>query len=194
MMRWLSIFLAAGLTPAGAVALQVQDEFFPNTKEWGRAAIQYKDDEIQVVAAYYYSQRNHDSRWILIEAAVATERGMKIHRDTIKLITPEGRELTLATQRRFARDIRRVRPLVQNTTTSRHGIGSYFKGRRQSEPMRFYAFPGDPVVYDEFVVDQHRVVWGDLFFESPTGLWDPGTYTLVIQHEDVRAEVPIELE
>lgn len=194
MMRWLVIFLAAGLTPAGAVALQVQDEFFPNTKEWGRAAIQYKDDEIQVVAAYYYSQRNHDSRWILIEAAVATERGMKIHRDTIKLITPEGRELTLATQRRFARDIRRVRPLVQNTTTSRHGIGAYFKGRRQSEPMRFYAFPGDPVVYDEFVVDQHRVVWGDLFFESPTGLWDPGTYTLVIQHEDVRAEVPIELE
>ncbi len=53
---------------------------------------------------------------------------------------------------------------------------------------------GLPQGLQEFVVDQHRVVWGDLFFESPTGLWDPGTYTLVIQHEDVRAEVPIELE
>jgi len=186
--------LGVALALTLAATAQAQLELFPNTKELGGAAIQYKDDAIHVVAAYYYSQRNHDSRWLLIEAAVSTEERMTIHRDSIRLITPDGVEVTLAAQARFARDIQRTRLLVQNATPTRHGIGSYFNRRNQSENFRFFLFPSDPIVSDDFIVDSFRVVWGDLFFESPTGSWESGTYTLAIEHEGGRAEVPIELE
>ena len=73
---------------AGAAAQE--DEFYPHTRERGRAAVEYDDDEIHVVAAYYYSQRQHDSPWLLIEAAVSTERVMDIHRDEIRLVMQTG--------------------------------------------------------------------------------------------------------
>ena len=184
--------VALALTVAGAA--HAQNELFSNTKELGGAAIQYKDDAVHAVAAYYYSQRNHDSRWLLIEAAVSTEERMTIHRDSIRLITPDGIEVTLAAQERFARDIERTQRLVQNAATSRHGIVAYFNRLGRSENFRFFRLPSGPVVSDDFVVDHLRVAWGDLFFESPTGSWEDGTYTLVLEHEGVRAAVPIELE
>ena len=176
-----------------AVAAAQEDEFYPHTRERGRAAIEYEDEEIHVVAAYYHAQRNHDSAWLLIEAAVSAERVMDIHRDDIHLVMPDGRELPLATQRRFAKDIRRTRLLLQNAAVTRHGIGAYFNVHHGS-PMRFFAFPFQGIVHDFFVVDNWRLAWGDLFFMSPTGLWDSGTYSLVIQHDDVRAALPIRLE
>ena len=184
--------VAMTLTLAGTA--QAQDERFPNTKAQGRAAVEYEDDEIHVVAAYYYSQRNHDSRWLLIEAGVSTEKRMTIHRDSIRLITPDGVEVTLAPQTRFSQDISRIRLLIQNASTTRHGILSYFNRRGQNEDFRFFQLPGGPVVYDDFVVDRFRVAVGDLFFESPTGTWEDGVYTLVIEHVGVRATVPIGLE
>ena len=186
--------LSVALSLSLAGTAQAQNELFPHTKDWGRAAIQYKDDDIHLVAAYYYSQRNHDSHWLLIEAAVSTEERMTIHRDSIRLITPDGVEVTLAAQQRFGRDIPRVRLIIQNATTTRHDVRSYFNRRGRSESFRFFSLPGGPVVFDDFVVDSFRVAGGDLFFESPTGAWEDGTYTLIIEHEGVRAAVPIELE
>ena len=186
------VSLALNLTLAGTA--QAQDERFPNTKERGRAAIEYRDDAIQFVAAYYYSQRNHDSVWLLIEAGVSTEERMTVHRDAIRLITPDGEDLALATQESFGRDIERTRQLVQNASMTRHGIESYFNRRPQSESFRFYTLPGRGTVADDFVVDRFRAVFGDLFFEAPAGAWEEGTYMLVLEHEGVRAAVPIELE
>ena len=54
--------------------------------------------------------------------------------------------------------------------------------------------PGRGTVADDFVVDRFRAAFGDLFFEAPTGAWEEGTYMLVLEHEGVRAAVPIELE
>ena len=189
-LRLLSVALVLTL----ASTAQAQNEEFPNTKELGRAATEYRDDAIQLVAAYYYSQRNHDSTWLLIEAALTTEERMTIHRDALRLITPDGIEVALATQERFGQDIERVRQLVQNARMSRHGTGTYFNRRNQSEEIRFFSLPGGRLVADDFVVDRFRVVLGDLYFASPTGLWEDGIYTLVLEHDGGRAAVPIVLE
>ena len=100
-------------------------ELFPNTEDHGRAAVEYIDDQLQVIAAYYYSQRNHDSRWLLIETAITSSGAMTIERDDIQLVRPDGREIPLASQRAFAQDHQRIRPLLQAATTTRHGIGAY---------------------------------------------------------------------
>jgi hypothetical protein len=170
-----------------------QDDASSFTTELGRAAIEFKNDAIQFVAAYYYSQENHDSRWLLIEAAVSTEERITIHRDAFRLITPDGIEIPLAPHARFRGDVERVRGLVQNASTTRHSIGSYFRRWRQ-EPFRFFRLPGTGTIQDDFVVDRDRTVLGDLFFASPTDAWANGIYTLVVELEGVRAAVPIELD
>ena len=171
-----------------------QDELFPDTKELGRAAVQYQDDDIQAVAAYYHSQRNHDSRWLLIEVAVSSEERMTIHRDAFQLLSPDATEIALAAQTRFSQNMPQIRELLLGATTTRHSTTSYFRRRNRSEDMHFFSLPGSSVVRDDFVIDRFRVAWGDLFFESPTGLWEEGTYTLLIEQEGVRVAMPIVLE
>ena len=88
-----------------------------------------------------------------------------------------------------------MRPLIQNARTTRHGIRSYFTESR-GRNFRFFALPFEGISYRFFDVDQWRIAWGDLFFASPTGTWNAGTYSLVfeIAGTDGRAVLPIDLE
>jgi hypothetical protein len=183
----------AVLAATVAAAATAQNEF-PFTRTLGRAAVEFRNDDLHVVAAYYYSQRNHDSRWLLIQAAVSASRASTIGREEIALRTPAGREIPLASQTRFGEDIGRVRLLLQNAAPSRHNVVSYFTQRDRVDGMRLFRLPFGGVVHDDFVVDAHRVATGDLFFESPTGAWEDGTYSLVIRHRDRQAELPIVLQ
>ena len=179
---------------ATAVAVPAAQTEFSFTRTIGQAAVEYRNEDAHIVAAYYHSQRNHGSRWLLIEAAVSTTRLGTIHRDGIMLRTPDGRETPLASQTRVGEDIGRVRLLLQNASTTRHNVASYFNQRDNVDPMQFFTLPFGHVVHDDFVVDVPRVVVGDLLFESPTGRWEDGTYSLVVRHEHGQAELPIELE
>lgn len=190
-MAWLCLLAVA--IAHGGVAGAAQDEFSSFNRKEGRAAVQYKDPHIHIVAAYYHSQRNHDSRWLLIEAALSTTRLGVIPRTAFTLRTPQGREVPLATQRRFAQDMPGVRRLLQNASVTRYDVRASFN-QRQTDGMRFFALPFGGIVHDDVVVDVHRVVVGDLFFQSPTGLWDKGTHALVVRHQDGAAELPIELQ
>lgn len=178
----------------GAQALAAQEEFSSANRERGRAAVEYRDDDAHVVAAYYYSQRNHESRWLMIEAGVSTTELNTIERSAIALRTPQGREIALATQRRVGEDVSRIKQLLQNASTLGHNVASYFVQRDRIEDMRFFTLPFGPVVHDSFVVDRHRVAVGPLFFESPTGAWEKGTYALIVRHSKGAAELPIHLE
>ncbi len=185
------VSLIIGLcAPGGAAA---QNEHFPNTKEWGRAAIQYRDDQLHLVAAYYYSQLEHGSRWLLIETAFTTEALSTIPRTAFHLITPDRRRVELSDQRDFTADHPRVRQLLQNAGTTRHDVVGYFNRRGRVEPFRFFALPSGRTVQEDVQADQFRVAAGDLFFQAPGGSWPAGIYTLVLEHEQLRAAVPIEL-
>lgn len=192
-----SAILAAGVlivAPSAQTSDQTPRELFPNTEDHGRAAVEYDDDALQLVAAYYYSQRNHDSRWLLIETAVTSADNMTIERDDIHLVRPDGREIPLASQRAFSQDHQRIRPLVQAARSTRHGIGAYIV-RHRGRQFRFFVDPFDGIADKLFDTDQHRVAWGDLFFASPTGSWEAGTYSLVVDGgDDRRATLPIDLE
>lgn len=87
-----------------------------------------------------------------------------------------------------------MRPVVQSAAASRHGMTAYFNQRDRTERMKLFALPFQGIVHNDFVVDVHRVAVGDWFFESPTGLWERGTYSLVVRHERGEAQLPIELQ
>ena len=187
------------LAVVGSVAItsavaQSPRELFPGTTDRGRAAVKYQDDDLHVVAAYYHSQRNHDSRWLLLEVAVEAFRPMRINREDIVLRSPDGREIPVASQRDYRTDYRRTQALVLTASPSRHGIGGYFT-TPGSRNFKFFAQPFDGIVYSFFDADSWRVAWGDLFFASPAGAWEEGTYSLVVNGEDgARAVLPIDLE
>ena len=191
-----TILLVSAVSTALAIQRDIRTtrELFPNTEDRGRAAIEYMDSQLQVVAAYYYSQRHHNSRWLLIETAITSADVMTIERDNIHLVHPDGREIPLASQRSFAQDHQRTRLLVQAATTTRHGIGTYIV-RQRARRFQFFVSPFDGIADKLFDTDQHRVAWGDLFFSSPTGRWDSGTYSLVVTGGEGRqAVLPIDLD
>ena len=174
--------------------LAAQEEFSSANRERGRAAVEFRDDDAHIVAAYYYSQRNHESRWIMIEAGVSTDDTIVIERSAIALRTPQGREIPLATQRRVGEDVSRIEQLLQNANVLSHNVASYFVQRDRIESMSLFTLPFGPVVHDSFVVDRNRVAVGPLFFESPTGAWEKGTYALIVRHSKGASELPIHLE
>jgi hypothetical protein len=175
--------------------LSAQKEFSSATnRKLGQAAVQFKDKMTHVVAAYYYSQRNHDSRWIVIQSAVSTTREAIIHREDIVLRTPQGRDIPLATQTRVGEEVTKVEQLLQNAKVQSHNVTAYFPQQDRFEDMQLFRLPFGPVVHNEFIVDRDRVAVGSLFFESPTGAWEKGTYTLVVKHKNGTAELPIILE
>lgn len=187
-----SIFCGTAL--AGASITAQQKEFSSANRKIGNAAVEYRDKAIHVVAAYYHSQRNHDSRWLLIESALSTTEDSIIKRENIALRTPEGREIPLATQRRVGEDVKRVEQLLQNARVQTHPVTSYFRQRDFTEDMKLFRLPFGPVVHDEFVTDRDHVAAGPLFFESPTGAWEKGTYALIVRHPKGVAELPIQLD
>jgi len=171
-----------------------QGEFSSANKQVGKAAVEYLDKSIHVVAAYYYSQQNHDSRWLLLETAISTTDDIVIHRKDISLVAPSGRQIPLATQQRIGEDVTRIEQLLQNASSVTHPVASYFAQRDRVEDMRLFRLPFGGVIHDEFVVDRDHVAVGRLFFESPTGAWDKGTYSLEVRHSKGTAKLPVRLE
>ena len=187
------IIATIALGSAAASAVVQQERLFPNTKKNGRATVEYRNEGFKVVANYDYSQRNHATPWLLIDIAVASERRLVLHRDHIRLVTGAGQELRVAAQQALIADSARLRVVVQNATIFRRQLDSYFS-QRSPEPLKFYSFPGDGIVHNEAIVDNDHVTMGELFFKTPEGRWPDGTYRLVIDHENAKAELPITLQ
>lgn len=177
-----------------ATVLHAQPREFAGIRSLGRALVEYNDGLTHVVAAYYHSQLHHESAWLLIEVGFASPRSLTIRRDALELVTPSGRVVPLATQRRWGQDSARARALLQQALTSRHRVQSYFREINGQEALRFFTRPEDGgTVIDGVQIAPEQVLFGDLIFESPTGAWERGTYALVIHRPDRVVRLPIEL-
>ena len=167
---------------------------FDRVRTLGRALAEYNDQRIQVAAAYYYSQSNHEFPWLLIELGALGRFPTKIERDRIELVTPRGRVVPLASQARWAQDTTRNALLLQRASIVRHPVASYFKPTNGQTRLRFFTNPRvGGTVQEVAYLMPNELVLGDLLFESPTRLWDEGTYALVVRYDGAEAVLPIEL-
>ena len=173
---------------------QVTAQHDSPVKKRGKAAIEYRDKDIQVVAAYYYSQRNHDIPWLYFESGLTTRDESVIHRKEITLRTPQGQDIPLASQKRVGDDTDHIQQLLNNAKPVSHDIRSYFTQQNRFEDMQLFRLPFGRIIHDEFIVDREHVAVGPLFFESEAGTWPSGTYTLVVRHKTGTAELPVELK
>jgi|SRR6188474_2711836 hypothetical protein len=167
---------------------------FAHVRTLGRALSEFRDGRIHVVAAYYYSQLHHESPWLLIQLGALGKDVLEIARNRIELVTPNGRVVPLASQARWASDARRNTLLLQQATALRHPVYSYFTPANGQTGLRFFARPpGMGTVQEIVYLQRSELALGDLLFESPTRLWDEGTYALVIRYDSAEAVLPIEL-
>jgi hypothetical protein len=178
---------------ASAAAQRGQPREFSRVKQLGAALVEYRDGLTQAVAAYYHSQRHHDTPWLLIEVGVSSSRALVLRRDGVRLVSPSGQSVPLAAQTRWGADSARARGLLQEARTTRHQVSTYFRGRG-GQRLRFFGRPelGQTVI-DVAQIAPEEVLLGDLMFESPTGAWERGTYALEIEHDGGTAALPIEL-
>jgi hypothetical protein len=187
--------LLAATTALSASQRTTGDNPFPNTKPNGRATVEYKDDNVHVVAIYDYSQRNHDGPWLLVQTGIALRERGQIKRENISLIAPDARVVHLATQEQFLEAAAEIRKLRQNASISQQPVITYFPQSADAEQLRWFALPGEGIVRTLAVVpSEHGVVVGDLYFKAPTRVWVKGTYRFVFDNGTGRAELPIRLE
>ena len=188
----MTLVLAA--TCAGVVIAAQKEWSFPNTKPNGRATVEYRHEGLHIVANYDYSQRNHKTSWLLIDLAAASTRRFVLHKADVKLLTPNGRELSVAPQQALLGDSSGITFVLQNAQIFRRQLDSYFTQRETSDPIKFQIAPGQGTTSDEAIVDNDRVAKGAIFFRTPEGSWDAGTYRLEVDTDVAKAALPIALQ
>ena len=185
------VLLAAGATLVAAQR-PADDNAFPHTKPNGRATVEYRDEKVQAVAIYDYSQRNHDTAWILVQIGVALAERGAVRRDSFSVVMAGGRSVPLATQEQFLADSQVITKLRQNARIFQREVISYFPKSADGEFIRWFALPGEGTVRNPAIVpSEHGVVIGDLYFRSPTLRWETGTHRLVFNNDKGHAELPI---
>jgi hypothetical protein len=194
-MRYLLVAVLAAGTWLQAAAQPADDNAFPRTKSYGRATVQYEDDKVRAVAIYDYSQRNHQTPWLLVQTGIAVHQRTDVRRENFHIVMPGGRTVPVATQQQFLAEAARIEQLRQNARIFQRDLTYYFPKSAKRDAMRFFALPGDGTVREPaYVLEEQGVVIGDLYFRSPTLRWESGTHRLVFDHEKGHAELPIRLE
>jgi len=182
--------LALGALLAGAVAVFAQGK----VKQYGRATVEYRSDDVAVVANYDYSQKKHDGPWLLIEFAVQGRKGpIVIERTQLTLLTPGEQTVPVATQQLFLEDSELLTPLLQSASVFRRSLDDYFPSRPAQRTVNFFSRPGG-IVHDSVMTHPDEVATGSLLFKAPNGTWREGAYRLVLNHDNAKAELPITLQ
>jgi hypothetical protein len=166
-----------------------------NVKRLGKTVVQWKDDTVQIVVSWRHAQQHLDARWILLDFSFFATSGkpVTINREDIELILPDGRSLNLPSQSRVAKGIPDIRRMLQEADVNRDPVSGYFVGPGRQQQLRLFTIPGEGVVFDEVSGDHQILTQGDLFFESRTGHWVKGIYTLQIKNRDLNVKLPIPL-
>lgn len=194
MLRIVPVILLAAVA-LSAAQRPADDNAFPRTKSNGRATVEYKDEKVQAVAIYDYSQRNHDTAWILVQIGVALSERGEVRRDSFSVTMAGGRSVPLATQEQFLADSQVITKLRQNAKIFQRDVLTYFPKSADGEFIRWFALPGEGTVRNPAIVpSEHGVVIGELYFKSPTLRWEAGTHRLVFDNTKGHAELPIRLE
>ena len=202
--------------PALAQPFRLSLEDFPNTgfPDAGLGEpylVMYDDGDFLASASYRYSQRHHDSPWLVVTLRIArSERGwgnQELRREDIVLIRPDGLEVPPATQRERRRDVDGMRRLLNERANWPETLRFDFPGDRTRGGYYFLRPAlrlGDRAVgFDDRLArpfeDRDALGFDDrgatrntgstgnnVFFVSPDGSWETGVHALDVTVDDDR--------
>ena len=158
----------------------------------------YDDGELLASASYRYSQRHHDSPWLVVTLGLAASGTLEIPREDIALVRPDGVAVPPATQRERDRDPEGVRRLLDERADWPETLRFAFPRSRIDRGFHRFEFgvDGSDRIPDELLrVEARGGVRGDVFFVSPDGGWQTGVHALVVTVDDLRVvRLPVLLQ
>ncbi len=187
------VALACGAAAAAQPFRLTQDDFpnvrFPDTRFGEPHLVIYDDGVLLASAAYRYSQRHHDSPWLVVTLSLAASDPLSIRREAIALVRPDGIGVPPATEREGRRDIDGVRRFLDERADWPDTLSFAFPRSRIDRGFHRFDFGADPSdrIPDRVLRTEARGgVRGDVFFVSPDGSWPSGVHALVVTVDDDR--------
>jgi hypothetical protein len=189
---WWALAVLSFVVAAGTLAADLESA---NVKKLGRTVVRFKDDWLLVVVGYKHAQLHLDSRWILLQTCLSAtgNQPVEIFREDVSLILPDGTRVPMPSQKKMAQGLPDLRRMLNQARVIRDPLGGYFPGCTREERLGFFAVPGEQIVFDRVTVNHDTLAWGDLFFESPKGRFEPGIYTLVLENKLAHVRLPLAL-
>ncbi len=176
----------------GAAALaqpfRLSQEDFPNIRfpdaRFGEPyLVVYDGGDLLASASYRYSQRHHDSPWLVVTLGLAATEALTIRREDILMVRPDGIAVPPATERERDRDVEGVRRLLAERASWPDSLSFAFP--RSRIDRGFYRFDfgvgeSDTIPDRMLRIEARGGVRGDVFFVSPDGRWPSGVHALAV--------------
>lgn len=180
--------------PAPAQPFRLTQDDFPNIRfpdaRFGEPhLVVYDDGFVLASVAYRYSQRHHDSRWLVVTLGLAASEALEIPREAIVLVRPDGVETRPATERDRDRDIEGVRRLLDERADWPETLRFTFPRSRIDRGFHRFDFgveESDRIPDRVLEIEARGGVRGDVFFVSPDRIWPAGVHALIVAVDDER--------
>ena len=192
-----AIVLAFGVSAAAQPFGVNRDDFprvtFPEARFGDSHVVLYDDGVLLASAAYRYSQRHHDSQWLVVRVGLSASERMSIPREHFVLVRPDGVEVPAASRRDGRRDVEGIRLLLNERRNWRDNAVRFPRRRAGTAyPFEFGVASNAGIATRVVQIDLRTSAAGDVFFVSPDGRWAAGLHTLVITGNDNHvARLPI---
>ena len=171
---------------------------FPDTRFGEPHLVVYDDGVVLASAAYRYSQRHHDSSWLVVTLGLAASEALTIRREDIALVRPDGIATTPATERERDRDVEGVLRLLNERARWPDSLSFAFPRSRIDRGFHRFDFgveESDRIPDRMLRTEARGGVRGDAFFVSPDRSWQTGVHALVITVDDDRiVRLPVLLQ
>ena len=162
---------------------------YPDARFGEPHLVVYDDGVVLASASYRYSQRRHDSPWLVLTLSLAAAEALTLRREDIVLVRPDGVEVPPATGRERARDVEGVRRLLDERTDWPETLSFAFPRSRIDRGFHRFEFGvtrPDRVPDRVIRAEARGGVRGDVFFVSPDGSWRAGVHALMVAVGEAR--------
>ena len=179
----LTCVAAAGAQPFRLTQNDFPHTRFPDARSGEPYLVVYDDGVVLASAAYRYSQRRHDSPWLVVGLDLAATETLSIRREDIALVRPDGLTARPATESERRRDLEGVRRLVDERADWPDTLSFAFPRSRIDRGFRRFDFgveESDRTPDRVLRVEARGGIRGDVFFASPDGRWPSGVHALVV--------------
>ncbi len=185
----------AGLATAGDESAAQAGEKTGIEGEFVRVA---ENDEGWVVVGYTTANSSVKEKWMLLDIGLTVQNGVKgqqITRDNLKLVTPDHKGVSLATQEEYLKGAGVLDAMDARANIEGQSINYFPVGRNVPCRIGFFANPNRDVgvlAFDEVTLRNNAACMGRVYFYLPEGI-QLGNYNFDVQFADSILRVPFKI-